>query len=72
MAVLTGHPDAVRELRPEPRARFFFAGKCRQADVFVAGIFGETPKVGIKGFCRVHAAEWGRTGFEGLEGAGRR
>ena len=62
MAVVPGHHDAVRELRPVPRARFFFAGEQLELDVFVAGIFSEAPQVGVKGFCGVHAGEWGRVG----------
>jgi hypothetical protein len=72
MAVPAGHHDAVRELRPVPRARFFFAGERRQPDVVIAGIFSETPELGIKGWCRVHAGTWGRAGFEELVRAGRK
>jgi hypothetical protein len=49
MAVLPGHHDAVRELRLVPRARFFFAGELRQQDILIAGIFSETPYVGLEG-----------------------
>ena len=62
MAVVPGHHDAVRELRPVPRARFLFAGERRELDILVAGIFGEAPQAGVKGFCGVHAGEWGRAG----------
>jgi hypothetical protein len=71
MAVVAGHHDAVRELRPVPRARFFFAGERRQLDVFVAGIFGEAPQVGVGGFCGVHADKWGRGGSDGGVRAGK-
>jgi len=58
MAVVPGHPDAIRELRPVPRARFFFAGERLELDILVAGIFSEAPQVGvIEGICRVHAGE---------------
>ena len=73
MAVVPGHHDAVRELRPVPRARFFSAGERREPDVFVAGIFSEAPQAGIIDGCwRVHVEEWGRAGYEGEEGAGRK
>ena len=72
MAVVAGHHDAVRELRPVPRARFLSAGERRQLDILIAGVFSETPQVGLKGFCGVHAAAWGRAGFEGAVGAGRK
>lgn len=72
MTVVPGHHDAVRELRPVSRARFLFTGKRRQPDILIAGIFSEAPQVGIKGFCGVHAAAWGRAGFEGAVGAGRK
>jgi len=64
MAVVPGHHDAVRELRPVPRARLLFAGERRQLDIIVAGIFSEAPQVGVGGFCGVHAGEWGRGGSE--------
>jgi len=72
MAVVPGYPDAVRELRPVPRARFLFAGERRQADILIAGTFSEAPQVGVKGFCGIHAAAWGWAGFEGALGAGRK
>ena len=71
MAVVTGHHDAVRELRPVPRARFFFAGERLELDILVAGIFGEAPQVRVGGFCGVHAGEWGRAGRSAAEGGGR-
>ena len=64
MAVIPGHHDAVRELRPVPRACFFFAGERLELDVFVAGIFSEAPQVGVDGICGLHAGEWGRAGDE--------
>lgn len=70
MAVIAGHHDAVRELRPVPRARFLFVGEGRQPDILIARIFSETPQAGIKGFWRIHAALWERAGFEGVVGAG--
>lgn len=72
MTVSAGHHDAVRELRPVPRARFLFAGERRQPDILIAGIFSETPQAGIDSLFRIHAGEWGRAGFEGVVGAGRR
>ena len=50
MAVGAGHHNALREFRPVPRTRFLFTGERRQLDILVAGIFSETPYVGIKGF----------------------
>ena len=70
MAVLPGHHNALRELRPVPRARFLFAGERLELDVFVAGIFSETPQVCVKGFCGVHAGVWGRAGRSVVEGGG--
>ena len=64
MAGDAGHHDAVRELRPVPRACFFFAGERLEPDILVAGIFGEAPQVRVKGFCGLHAGEWGRAGDE--------
>ena len=73
MAVVPGHPDAIRELRPVPRARFLPAQERREPDIFIAGIFGEAPQAGvIEGICRVHVVEWGRAGYEGDERAGRK
>ena len=69
MAVVTGHHDAVRELRPEPRARFPLAGERLELDILVAGIFGEAPQVGVGGFYGVHAGVWGRAGRLAAEGA---
>jgi len=71
MAVVPGHHDAVREFRPVPRARFFFARERLELYVFVAGIFGEAPLVGVKEFCGIHAGEWGRAGYEAAVRAGR-
>ena len=70
MAVVTGHHDAVRELRPVPRARLLFAGERLELDILVAGIFGEAPQGAVGGFCGVHAGEWGRAGT--LSGRGGR
>jgi hypothetical protein len=70
MAVGPGHHDAVRELRTEPRARFLLAGERLELDIFVAGIFGKAPQAGVKGFCGVHAGEWGRAGRSVAEGGG--
>jgi len=70
MAGGPGHHDAVRELRPVPRARFLFAGEGLELYVFVAGIFGEAPQVWVNGVCGVHAGEWGRAGT--LSGRGGR
>jgi hypothetical protein len=72
MAVVAGHHDAVRELRPVPRARLLFAGERRQAHVLIAGIFSKAPQVRVEGFCGVHAGEWGRAEYEGEVGAGQR
>jgi len=72
MAGGPGHHDAVREFRPVPRARFLFAGERWQPDILIAGIFSKAPQVGVKGFCGVHAGEWGRAGFEEVVGAGRK
>ena len=72
MAVVPGHHDAVRELRPVSRARAFFAGERLELDIFVAGIFGEAPQVSVKGFCGVHGAAWGRAGYEEAVWAGRK
>ena len=72
MAVPAGHPDAVRELRPVPRARFLSAGERRQADIVAAGIFSKAPQAGIiEGICRVHAGEWGWAGHSAAAGGGR-
>jgi hypothetical protein len=71
MAVLAGHHDAVRELPPVPRARFLFAGERFELDKFVAGIFSEAPQVGVRGFCGVHAGEWGRAVCSVVEGGGK-
>ena len=60
MAVVAGHHNAVRELRPVPRARLFLAGERLELEVLVAGIFSEAPQVCVKGFCGGHAGEWGR------------
>jgi len=72
MAVIPGHHHAVRELRPVTRARFLFAGERLELDILVAGIFGEAPQVCVKGFCGVHAGEWGRAGYEEAVWAGRK
>ena len=72
MAVVPGHHDAVRKLRPVPRALFPFAGERLELEVFVAGVFGEAPQVCVKGFCGVHAGAWGRAGYERAVGAGRK
>ena len=61
---------AVRELRPVPRARLLFAGERLELDVLVAGVFGEAPQAGVKGFFRVHAAAWGRAGRSAAAGGG--
>ena len=70
MVVVPGHHDAVRELRPVPRARLLFAGERLELHVFVAGIFGEAPQVGVGGGWGVHAGEWGRAGRSAAEGGG--
>jgi len=69
VAVIPGHHDAVRELGPVPRARILFAGERLELDILVAGIFSEAPQVCVKGFCGVHADEWGRAGRSAERGA---
>ena len=71
MAGGAGHHDAVRELRPVPRARLLLAGERLKLDILVAEIFGEAPQVGVGGFCGVHMAEWGRVGHSVEWGAER-
>ena len=70
MAGGAGHHDAVRELRPVPRACFLFAGERLELEVLIAGIFGEAPQVCnkriLRGTCRfsgggpARSDHWGR------------
>jgi len=73
MAVPPRYPDAVRELRPVPRARFLLAGERGQADIVIARVFGEAPQVrvlsGIRGV--TFAGKWGRAGRSAAAGGGR-
>jgi len=70
MAVIPRHHDAVRELRPVPRARFLFTGERLELDILVAGIFSEAPQVGVGGFCGVVlSGKGGRPGTRRSQGA---
>ena len=69
MAVPPRHPDAIRELRPVSRARFFPAGERLELHIFIAGIFSETPQAGVlEGGWLEHAGERVRAGRSADEG----
>lgn len=69
MAVVAGHLHAVQEPGPVPRACLLLAREWREPGILVAGIFSEASQVCIKGFCGVHAGEWGAV--DRLAGFGR-